>query len=280
MHSLPLCRLLSSITNNAILQCRFTWVLRRVIAPEPTQQGCVQRNPAEHPDLMKLEVVEFEELKPAGPLKVILLKDVEGVGNQFDVVEVNRQLARSDLLLTQKAAYASPFNLQYYGEIKEKMKDELAKRIRIPYDYILVGRELIKKVISLRVSMENPWLLDKLIVKASLRQEGIEITDDMIFLEDKSLRGPNIELEAHLLRFYVVICNQYIVPMIGRICHTSSDESKQVLYPEIIRTPTKDDLKKYNIVEEQPYFAKKAEIMKDYDVVSLMQRRRNIENCG
>ncbi|CAG9529756.1 unnamed protein product [Cercopithifilaria johnstoni] len=275
MHSLPLCKHLSYFTNNTILQCRFTWILRRVLAPEPTQPGCMQRDPSEHPDLMKLEVVEVEDLKPAGPLKVILLKDVEGVGNQFDVVEVNRRLARTDLLLTQKAAYASPFNLQYYGEMKEKMKDELTKRIRIPYDYVLLGRELIKKVISLRVSMENPWLLDKLIVKASLRQEGVEVLDDMIFLENKNLRGPNIELEAHLLRFYLVICNQYIIPMIGRIYHTSSDESKQVLYPEIIRMPTMDDLKKYNIVEEEPYFAEKAEILEDFDVVGLMQKRRN-----
>lgn len=50
----------------------------------------------------------------------------------------------------------------------------------------------------------------------------------MIFLENKNLRGPNIELEAHLIRFYVVVCNQYIIPMIGRISHISSDESKQV----------------------------------------------------
>ncbi|VDO51939.1 unnamed protein product [Onchocerca flexuosa] len=154
------------------------------------------------------------------------------------------------------------------------MKDELAKRVRIPYDYILLERELIKKVISLRVSMENPWLLDKLIVKVSLRQEGIEVTDDMIFLENKNLRGPNIELEAHLLRFYVVVCNQYIIPMIGRICHISSDESKQVLYPEIIRIPTKEDLKKYGIVEEKPYFSEKAEIQEDFDVVGLMMQRR------
>ncbi|OZC07650.1 ribosomal protein L9 domain protein [Onchocerca flexuosa] len=267
---------LDSITSIplVLLLLQFTWVLRRVFAPEPTQLGCMQRNPAEHPDLMKLEVVEIEDLKPVGPLKVILLKDVEGIGNQFDIVEVNRRLARTDLLLTRKAAYASPFNLQYYGEMKEKMKDELAKRVRIPYDYILLERELIKKVISLRVSMENPWLLDKLIVKVSLRQEGIEVTDDMIFLENKNLRGPNIELEAHLLRFYVVVCNQYIIPMIGRICHISSDESKQVLYPEIIRIPTKEDLKKYGIVEEKPYFSEKAEIQEDFDVVGLMMQRR------
>ncbi|KAM3721763.1 39S ribosomal protein L9 [Dirofilaria immitis] len=116
---LPVCKLLDKLTKNTILQYRFTWVLRRVFAPEPTQLGCLQRNPAEHPDFLKLEVVEIEDLKPAGSLKVILLKDVEGIGNQFDVVEVNRRFARIDLLLTQKAAYASPFNLQYYGEMKE-----------------------------------------------------------------------------------------------------------------------------------------------------------------
>ncbi|KAM3721762.1 39S ribosomal protein L9 [Dirofilaria immitis] len=154
------------------------------------------------------------------------------------------------------------------------MKDQLAKRVRIPYDYVLLERELAKKVISLRVSMENPWLLDKLIVKTSLRQEGVEVTDDMIFLENRNLRGPNIELEAYLLRFYVVVCNQYVIPMIGRICHTSSDENKQVLYPETTRMPTKEDLKKHNIVEEKPYFAEKAEILKDFDVVGLMMQRR------
>ncbi|EFO28009.1 ribosomal protein L9 domain-containing protein [Loa loa] len=271
---LPLCRLLGNLTNNSVVQYRFTWILRRVFASEPTQLERMQRNPTEHPDLMKLEVVEIEDLKPVGPLKVILLRDVEGIGNQFDVVEVNRRLARTDLLLTQKAAYASPFNLQYYGEMKEKMKDELIKRVRIPYDYILLGRELIRKVIPLRVSMESPWLLDKSIVKASLRQEGVEVIDDMIFLENKNLRGPNIELEAHLLRFYVVICNQYVIPMIGRICHTSSDEGKQILYPETTRIPTEEDLGKYNIAEEKPYFAEKAEIFRDFDVIGLMMQRR------
>lgn len=52
--------------------------------------------------------------------------------------------------------------------------------------------------------------------------------DDMIFLEEKNLRGPNIELEARLLRFYIVVCNQYIIPMIGKISHISSDETKKV----------------------------------------------------
>lgn len=54
------------------------------------------------------------------------------------------------------------------------------------------------------------------------------MVDDMIFLGSTDIKGPNIEIEARLVRFYVVVCNQYIVPMIGKICHISSDESKQV----------------------------------------------------
>lgn len=39
--------------------------------------------------------------------------------------------------------------------------------------------------------------------------------------------------------------------------------------------PTKEDLEKYNILEEKPYFAEKAEILGDFDVVGLMKKRRN-----
>ncbi|RCN37853.1 ribosomal protein L9 domain protein [Ancylostoma caninum] len=155
---------------------------------------------------MKLEVVEYETLKPAGPLKVILLQDIEGVGHQFDVVDVDRKLARSNLLPTRKAVYASPFDLEYYAKVKEKMADELAKRIRIPYEYICIGRDLQALVVPIKVSMENKWTLDKNIIKTSLRQAGVDMLDDAIFLDDEVISGPNFEIEARLIRFYVVVC--------------------------------------------------------------------------
>ncbi|PIO62489.1 ribosomal protein L9 domain protein [Teladorsagia circumcincta] len=206
---------------------RSTWVLRRVYAPEPTPPGRVQRNPEELPNLMKLEVVEIENNKPAGPLKVILLQDVEGIGHQFDVVDVDRKLARLDLLPTRKAVYASPFDLQYYAKIKEEMADELAKRVRIPYEYICVGRDLQALIVPIKVSMDNKWTIDKQIIKTSLRQMGVDMLDDCIHLDDVSISGPNFEIEAKLIRFYVVVSKQYIVPMLGRISHISVDESKQ-----------------------------------------------------
>ena len=94
-------------------------MLHRVFAPEATPPGGVQRNPNELPDLQKLAVTDYETKRSAGPLKVILLQDVEGIGHQFDVVEVNRKFARTDLLLSKKAVYASPFDLTYYAEMKK-----------------------------------------------------------------------------------------------------------------------------------------------------------------
>ncbi|EYC04787.1 hypothetical protein Y032_0086g1989 [Ancylostoma ceylanicum] len=185
---------------------RNTWILRRVYAPEPTPPGKVQRSPEELPNLMKLETVEYETLKPAGPLKVILLQDIEGVGHQFDVVDVDRRLARSNLLPTRKAVYASPFDLEYYAKVKERMADELAKRVRIPYEYVCIGRDLQALVVPIKVSMENKWTIDKNIIKTSLRQAGIDMLDDAIFLNDEVISGPNFEIEARLIRFYVVVC--------------------------------------------------------------------------
>ncbi|KJH44948.1 ribosomal protein L9 domain protein [Dictyocaulus viviparus] len=252
---------LSSAVGKALLSARSTWVLRRVFAPEPTPPGKMQRNPEELPNLMKLEVVENENCKPAGPLKVILLQDVEGVGYQFDVVEVDRRLARTDLLLTRKAVYASPFDLEYYAKIKEQMADELSKKIRIPYEYIRLGRDLQALVVPIRVNIVNKWTIDKSVLRTSLRLVGVDMLDDAIFFEEV-ISGPNFEIEAKLIRFYVVVLKQYIIPMLGRISHISVDESKQMLTPETSQFPTKDQMERYNIKPEQPFYNPLPEIDK------------------
>ncbi|TKR93943.1 hypothetical protein L596_008303 [Steinernema carpocapsae] len=260
--------------NRLLLQStRNTWVLQHVIAPTKTPEGQLQRPPQELVTLQKYEVVDFETKHKAGPLKVILLEDVEGVGHQFDVVDVNRKLARTDLLLSGKAVYASPFDLKYYGEMREKMKDELAARIRIPYSYVKTGRELMARVVPFYVSMENSWTVNRDIAISSLRLSGIEMVDEALFLPKQVLSGPNFEFEAKLIRFYVVICKQYIVPMVARIAHISADDSKEVLYPGSDQVPTAAQLAKHGIRKETPYYHTKAEIDESFDVFDFMQSK-------
>uniref|UniRef100_A0A0N4ZG75 Large ribosomal subunit protein bL9m n=1 Tax=Parastrongyloides trichosuri TaxID=131310 RepID=A0A0N4ZG75_PARTI len=208
-----------------------TWVLRRVVVPEKTPPGGHQRNPSELPDLQKYEVVENRNNKPAGELKVILLQDIEGVGHQFDIVNVNRKFARTDLLLTGKATYASPFDLDYYAKMKESMKDELAKRVRIPYEYVKLGRELSKRTIPIYVSMDNEWTLNNEIIECALRYDGIDVRDDCIEIVGESISGPNFENEGKIVKFNVIINKEHTISMVGKISHISTDDKKQVLFP-------------------------------------------------
>jgi hypothetical protein len=48
------------------------------------------------------------------------------------------------------------------------MKEQLESRIRVPYDYIKIGRELMKKIIPLHVSVKNPWKIDGDTIYSSL----------------------------------------------------------------------------------------------------------------
>ncbi|VDK56097.1 unnamed protein product [Anisakis simplex] len=262
---------------------RSTWILNRVYNGSDfivcDEMGRLPKESTHLPNMMKYEVIDFESKHPAGPIKVILLQDVETViGHQYDVVEVDRKVARTDLIPSRKAVYASPFDLTYYAAIKEANKEELASRIRIPYEYVNIGRHLMKLIVRIQVSMDNSWVIDENIVKCALRNENVIVTDEKrtVFVDEASaIKGPNFEMEARLIRFYVVISGRYIVPMLGRISHICADDSKQVIYPEST-TLTANELSKCGIVEEEPYYhsAPESEIDDSFDVVSFMKSRR------
>lgn len=140
-------------------------------------------------------------------------------------------MARTDLLLSGKAAYASPFDLDYFAKKKESMKDELAKRVRIPFEYIKLKRELTKEVFPIYVSLENEWKLNNEILKCSLLFNGISVKDDCIKITGEEISGPNVEYEGKIVEFDVVINKEYTISMKGKISHISKDDKKQILYP-------------------------------------------------
>ncbi|KAI6183311.1 RIBOSOMAL-L9 domain-containing protein [Aphelenchoides bicaudatus] len=203
-----------------ICQSRNTWVFRHVVPPPVAKPGESQRKPDAYLDLMKLEVIREPKDQEQHTVKVILLEDVEGVGHQFDVMEFDHNFARDNLLLPKKATYASPFDLKYYAEMKEKMKDELAKRVRIPYEYIKLQRQLKQKVIPIQVSMDNPWKIDASILHASLFSNGVIVPLESIVLSDKyAYSGPNFELESAPVEFEVIVNKEHKISINGKIAH-------------------------------------------------------------
>lgn len=55
------------------------------------------------------------------------------------------------------------------------MQDILSKRIRIPYNYLKLGRSLLSKVLPIFVSMDNAWEINKSIILSALIQQVLFI---------------------------------------------------------------------------------------------------------
>lgn len=250
-----------------------THVFRHYYIPERTPDGMHQRNPTDKQQFEKYELLEIEDEKPIGDLKVILLEDIDGIGLQFDVVEVNRELGRNNLILLKKAAYASPFNLTYYAKKKENMQEILSKRIRIPYNYLKLGRTLLNQILPIFVSMDNSWEINKAIVLSALIQKNIEHTPDSVYLPETKISGPDLSLEAKLIRIYILIEKQYVVPILGRITHISSESFVENLYPSEENFPTPEKLKNNGLRVETPYYFQQ-KLNDDFDLVKFMEGRK------
>lgn len=51
------------------------------------------------------------------------------------------------------------------------MQEILSKRIRIPYNYLKLGRTLLNQILPIFVSMDNSWEINKAIVLSALIQK-------------------------------------------------------------------------------------------------------------
>ena len=221
-------------TGAELRQIRHLWMFKHVYQPERAPEGQQQRKPSEHPDLMKYQYWTSREFRQkAPPIKVILLRKFDKLGDKYDVVEFKAEDARR-LILEKKVCYASPFDLEYYGKKKEEL---MASQKDLPVSHVPIelgdlAKRLNSKVIPLVVSQSNPWTMSTSIVSASLEREGLYVPFDHIHLAaGPQMEGPRLEEEARLIRFYVVLEDKMIVPMTGRITHISLDED-QNLFPE------------------------------------------------
>lgn len=254
-----------------------TAILAHVYLPPKTPEGEHQRPPYELQNLQKYTLIANEYPDASPEIEVILLQDIEGIGAQFDVVCVDRRLARLELFPLQKACYASPFDLEYYALKKEAMKDELSKRLRIPYEFLKICRKMMSIVIPIYVSSESKWIINSEVLLASLNQAGVEVTEKstLHLHADQAHSGPNLDLEAALIRFYCLLNNQMIIPVLGRILHSSIDDSKINLYPNHSKMPSDEQLERLGMPKENFYFHPTPTLNLDVkDIANFMRSSR------
>lgn len=202
--------------------------------PERTPDGLMQRPPTDHQDFAKYEAKEDPQyLEPAPPIKMILLEDVDDVGDKYEIIDLSVNLAHK-LYLNKKAAYASPFDLEYYGRKKQEFLAQRAdSRIaKMPRDLAKLASKISSTIVPIYVSIRNEWTLNPLILATSMEQHGIRIPVNCIYLADgEPMKGPALKEDGRLIRFYATIEDKLIVPLLGRILHVSLDEDTN-LFPE------------------------------------------------
>ncbi|KAK5648252.1 hypothetical protein RI129_003144 [Pyrocoelia pectoralis] len=198
-------------------QLRTTFILKRKHAAPLHKKGMpLKRLRAKH---YIYELVKDTDKEAKPNLDLILTQFVEGLGNPGDRVSVKNKIAYDKLLLPGLAVYATPEYVELYKDYK-KGADEVAHSS--PY-VVQTARELSKKVLSVVMSMENPWTIQPWHIKASFRKCGYVVPAEAITLPDKPIEGPNLDLENKEFFITVTINNLEKANVRCRIHHWTTD---------------------------------------------------------
>lgn len=181
------------------------------------------------------ELVENTNIKKRPPLKIILTKFVDGFGDAGDIISQPPTKAYNDFLLPGLAVYASPTNIEKY---KIKLEnDEVKKKSHFLQRTVNV---LSQYLLSVIMSAECPWTLEKWHLRSSFRKTGIYLTDDCITAMPKQpISGPNFDIENKEFHITVTINKSVDVIVRCRIHHWSNTPNKKLPFvPEFYLKPS------------------------------------------
>ena len=226
--------LLSIQSRTSIISSRSTWKLsRRLEVPKdyikkpaisPYIVGDYLKDVNPQPDYQEVydlydhtnEINTNDD--PKEPVQVILLKNVDGIGGMGDVVTVPWEIARFKLIMSQKATYASEFNLKWYKELIESTKTNMLRPSSIESPFTKRGLE--STVFALTLSRKTPWTINTRHIRVALRRAGVFVaSDESIILPDTPVTGPDMGKQLKVLIATVVINNHERVPTRFVITH-------------------------------------------------------------
>jgi large subunit ribosomal protein L9 len=178
------------------------------------------------------EVVEHVALKKRKPLDLILTKFVTGVGNIGTRVTMPPNRAYNKFLLPGLAVYATPENIEKYRKLATEVDDA-------PFSSVTV-EQTMQYLSCMRILMimskDVPWTLEKWHVRTNFRKAGIIVPTDAITMPEKSISGPNLDIDGK--EFYVTLTLNNCEKIKMRCCiyHWGADSITQTV-PEFWKLP-------------------------------------------
>lgn len=146
------------------------------------------------------DLVEDTNVKKKVPVNLILTQYVKGLGNAGTLVTTTPGKAYNELLLPQLAVYATPENIEKYTKLARDMQDQT------PFSSATVEnimKYLSEMRLTVELSKDIPWTLEKWHIKASFRKNGINAPEDTITIPERTISGPNPDIEGK--EFYVTL---------------------------------------------------------------------------
>lgn len=221
----------SSGTLNVLAKRSVMILKRKVKLPhQPTQYNRLlvgpflrqprYKEPRPVADFIYEEVEDSEKIEES-KLRLILLTTVDELGVQGDIVEVERNYGRFQLLSSKSAVYASEYNLKKYRELIETG----AKDRKGPSSaYVMTTvKKLRQELILVAVNDVNPWTITTKHLRVAFRAAGYSIPEECIELPKEPISGPDVE-GKHGLEFVVgvTINNQEKVDVRCMIIHKAT----------------------------------------------------------
>ncbi|XP_059620896.1 large ribosomal subunit protein bL9m [Phlebotomus argentipes] len=216
-----------------IQQKRNTFILKRRWPP-----GLHKKNEspkAFRPRHYVYDLLEDTEFRKTQPIEVILTTFVETLGQKGDIVSVKPKFAHNNLLLPGLAVYKTERNLEKY-----KKDPNQPEPIKYSSPFALKTMNMIEGLLlPIVMNKEEPWVVEKWHVRASLRKAGFHAPDEALELPDFPIKGPNLDLENKEFIVTVTINGMEKAKLRCRIHHWSTDPVGKLPYlPEFWTLPS------------------------------------------
>ncbi|XP_011689837.1 PREDICTED: 39S ribosomal protein L9, mitochondrial [Wasmannia auropunctata] len=180
------------------------------------------------------DLVEDTNVRRKEPLDLILTQYVAGLGNVGTRVQMHPKPAYETLLLPKLADYATPENVEKYTKLATSQGGDT------PFSSATVEKTmkyLSRKRISIMMSKDVPWTLEKWHVRANLRKAGILVPEDAIAMPERPISGPNLDLQGKEFYVTLTINNREQVKLRCMVHHWTSDTSAQIRTEEFWKQP-------------------------------------------
>ncbi|KAK2580119.1 hypothetical protein KPH14_012397 [Odynerus spinipes] len=196
-------------------QTRNTFILKRK-NPVPLHK----KN--QRPKLLKAKhfiyrLVEDTNVKKKEPIKVILTSDVKEVGTKGEIVSMHPERAYNTILLPKLGVYATPENEEKY------MIENIQTEPMLPLTVQRTLDLLSTFSLSVSLSQEVSWTLEKWHVRTSFRKAGFHMPDEAIKMPERTISGPDLSIEGKQFYVTVTINNSHEVKVRCKIHHLPSD---------------------------------------------------------